>query len=252
MPAIKGVLFDLGNTLLQFVGSWPEVFSKADNQLFTALQNAGFALDETAFKTEFRARLTAYFQERDSEFIELTTAYILRSLLDELGFQNIPDEVIRPALKQMYAVSQAQWDLEEDCIPMLKKLKSQGFRMGIISNASDDSDVQTLVDQNNIRPYFDFVISSAGFGIRKPNPSIFMAGLEAWDIPAEEAVMVGDTLGADILGARNAGIYSIWVIRRSDSPGNQDHAETIFPDAQIETLAELPDLLTQITIKGGE
>jgi putative hydrolase of the HAD superfamily len=115
--------------------------------------------------------------------------------------------------------------------------------MGLISNASDDADVQRLVDNAGIRGYFDFVLSSAACGIRKPNPSIFNIGLEHWRLAPREAVMVGDTLGADILGARNAGIYGIWVTRRADRPANRDHAGTIQPDGQIETLAELPEKL---------
>jgi putative hydrolase of the HAD superfamily len=99
------------------------------------------------------------------------------------------------------------------------------------------------VDNAGIRGYFDFVLSSAACGIRKPNPSIFEVGLEHWRLVPSEAVMVGDTLGADILGARNAGIYSIWITRRADRPSNRDHAGTILPDDQIETLAELPEKL---------
>jgi FMN phosphatase YigB (HAD superfamily) len=58
--------------------------------------------------------------------------------------------------------------------------------------------------------------------------------------------MVGDTLGADILGAQNAGMFAIWVTRYADAPGNRNHRETIHPDATIETIRELPDLLKQL------
>jgi FMN phosphatase YigB (HAD superfamily) len=55
--------------------------------------------------------------------------------------------------------------------------------------------------------------------------------------------MVGDTLGADILGAYNAGIYSIWITRHAESPANRAHADTIQPDAKIESLEDLYPLL---------
>jgi FMN phosphatase YigB (HAD superfamily) len=66
-------------------------------------------------------------------------------------------------------------------------------------------------------------------------------------LPADKVAMVGDTLGADILGARNAGIFSIWIKRRANTAGNLAHADTILPDAQIERLSELPGLLDQFT-----
>jgi FMN phosphatase YigB (HAD superfamily) len=59
----------------------------------------------------------------------------------------------------------------------------------------------------------------------------------------QQVAMVGDTLGADILGAKNAGIYSIWITRRANTPANRAHAETIIPDARISELCELPSLL---------
>ena len=59
------------------------------------------------------------------------------------------------------------------------------------------------------------------------------------EIPNTRVAMVGDTLGADILGAQNADIYSIWITRRADNPANQAHADTIKADMKIATLKEL-------------
>jgi FMN phosphatase YigB (HAD superfamily) len=59
--------------------------------------------------------------------------------------------------------------------------------------------------------------------------------------------MVGDRLGADILGAQNAGMFSIWVTKHANSPGNRAHLDTIRPDATIETIEELPGLLEQLS-----
>jgi FMN phosphatase YigB (HAD superfamily) len=58
--------------------------------------------------------------------------------------------------------------------------------------------------------------------------------------------MVGDTLGADILGAQHAGVYSIWVTRHADTPANRAHADTIQPDALIECLEDLHPLLLRL------
>ena len=107
--------------------------------------------------------------------------------------------------------------------------------------------VQTLVDKASLRPYFDLVLSSAACGVRKPSPRIFRIALEHWGVGPSHAVMVGDTLGADILGAHNAGIFSIWVTRRADTPANRVPAETVTPDAVIDNLAQLPALLEKLT-----
>ncbi len=246
MPRFEAILFDLGNTLVYFDGEWPQVFAQADAELLRLLQDAGLELDSDSFLTEFRARLNAYFIQRDAEFIEHTTAYVLRALLEELGHPAVSEAVLRPSLAAMYAVSQAHWLPEEDALPTLKTLRAQGYKLGLISNAGDDADVQTQVDHAGFRPHLDYVITSAAAGIRKPNPRLFQMALDQWAIPAKKAVMVGDTLGADILGAHNAGLFSVWITRRAGTSANRAHADTILPNATIQTLSQLPDLLLEL------
>ncbi|HLE15193.1 MAG TPA: HAD family hydrolase [Anaerolineales bacterium] len=250
MRAFDVLLFDLGSTLIYFDTDWSQVFNQANEALVGSLKSFGLALDD-GFQQEFRARLGQYFAERDAEFIEYTTAYVLRTLLAERGYPNLPEDTLRIALRAMYAVSQAHWQAEEDAIPTLETLRRVGYRLGMISNAADDEDVQTLVEKANLRPYFEFILTSAVAGIRKPNPRIFTYALDTLRVPAGRAAMVGDTLGADILGAQNAGVFSIWIKRRADVPGNQSHADTIRPEAIIERLSDLPALLESLAKEQG-
>ena len=69
--SIKGILFDLGNTLLYFDGRWPEVLASADRKLSDALSDAGLDLDKEAFSSDFRARLVDYHIQREVDFIKL-------------------------------------------------------------------------------------------------------------------------------------------------------------------------------------
>jgi len=248
MRPFDAIIFDLGSTLIYFEGDWSEVIYQASQVLYRQLEKAGLKLDERPFLREYHQAVNAYYQERESEFIEHTTHYILRNLLVEWGYPEVPDQILRQALKAMYAVSQAHWHVEPDAVPTLKKLQERGYRLGLISNAADDNDVQTLVDKAEIRSFFDKILTSAGEGIRKPNPHIFQKLLDYWDLPPMQVAMVGDTLGADVLGAKNAGLFSIWITQRSDTPANQAHADTIHPDATINALSELPGLLDQLEV----
>jgi FMN phosphatase YigB (HAD superfamily) len=67
--------------------------------------------------------------------------------------------------------------------------------------------------------------------------------LAYWHAKSSQAVMVGDTLSADILGARSSHIASIRITRRVNKNANNDYLDTIQPDATIQTLADLPPLL---------
>jgi HAD superfamily hydrolase (TIGR01662 family) len=243
VPALNGVIFDLGNTLIYFDGDWSQVYTQADIELARFLQATGLNLDEDRFLDEFRTRLREYHNEREAEFIEYTTAHILRTLLHEWGFSEIPDEIITSGLEAMYRVSQAHWKPEEDALPTIQKLKAQGYLLGLISNAADDADVQTLVDKANLRPYFEVILSSAAAGIRKPHPEIFQRAMSALKTSPSHTAMVGDTLEADILGAKNAGMVGIWITRRVEILNRQGETKSIKSDAVINRLSELPEVL---------
>ncbi len=232
MSRFNALIFDLGSTLIYFDGDWPQVSAQADNILLRQLQKAGIALDEQAFLVNYRRQADAYYQERETEFIENTMMYILREILAEWGYKDLSDNLLRQALDDTYAVSQAYWRLEADALSTLQTLRRNGYRLGLISNAADDQNVQKLVDKVQIRPFFDRILTSADQGVRKPNPRIFQTMLDTWSLPAQRVAMVGDTLGADILGARNAGIFSIWITRRVDFTGQSSSRQHHYPQCK--------------------
>ena len=241
----EAIIFDLGNTLIYFDAEWEQIFPQADQALLNSLRNSGLALDDT-FADVFRDRLGRYYREREMEFVEYTTWNILRTLLSDWGIEDVSEDVIQLALAELHSVSQAHWQPEDDMLVTLSWLEANNYRLGMISNAGDDADVQALIDKADIRPFFDIILTSAAQGIRKPNPEIFRRVLNYWKLEPEQVAMVGDTLGADILGAKNAGIFSIWITRRANTPANLAHQDTILPDERIANLRELPGLLEMI------
>jgi HAD superfamily hydrolase (TIGR01662 family) len=236
----KVVFFDFGSTLIYTKDPWPPIYEQADRALVDVLQKAGIPLDFRTFSSEFETFLDSYYAERGASTIEKTTLSVLREILATNGFQSVPDLTLREALDAMYAVTQQNWYLEEDAIPTLEVLRECGLRLGMISNTSDDENVQQLLDRWELRRYFENIITSAGCGIRKPDERIYRLALETFNVPAEQTAMVGDTLDADILGANRMGIKSIWITRRvaglDPSPAK--------PDAIVSTLSEIPAILT--------
>jgi HAD superfamily hydrolase (TIGR01662 family) len=241
------VLFDLGGTLMYFRGQWAQVIQQSDAAMMDALQASGISLDSQPFLGGFHDRLRKYDDECGPEFIEYTMAHILKEMLGEYGVEEVPGSLLEEVLKSRFAVSQSYWEVEADALPTLQTLQERGYRMGLISNAGNDADVQALIEKAGIRPFFQCIITSAARGLRKPNPRIFHETLHQLGGEPGRAAMVGDTLGADILGAQNAGITSIWITRRADVPANHAHRNTIHPDLIIERLSELPGLLEKQT-----
>jgi len=240
MRKIKAVIFDLGNTLLYFNGEWDDIYERSDLALTSSLVQSGLDLDASAFRLDFRTRLKNAHKQREIDHLEASTTNLLSESLEKFGHSAIEPGVIQAALASLYAVSQEQWLVEDDCEPTLRKLRRQRYRMGLLSNAGDDVDLQTLVNKAKIRPFFDFVLSSEKIGYRKPHSAYFEAGLKYWNYKYDQVAMVGDKLHADILGANQLGMFSVWIDRRAESTSQESG---IKPDAVISTLSELPELL---------
>ncbi len=243
MSQFSVVLFDLGSTLLYFDGALPVLVQQADHLLFEALVKLGYRLDAASFIPAFRGELQVYFHQREVDFLEYTVKNMLRLNLASVGYTDVPEAHLKTALREMYAVTEAHWKLEEDALPTLAALKRQGYRLGLISNAADADDLRTLLDQNGLTAWFEQILISAEVGYRKPHPHIFQLALDFFGVTPKQAVMVGDKLGADVLGAQNAGLANVWITRRAYRSDNLVHEDTIQPDVTVETLAELPDRL---------
>jgi len=239
--SIKYILFDLGGTLMHSIGDWTPILERADNALGGKLLENEIELDVK----NFRSRLHEYYEQRDKDNQETTYHFVLRELLKELDYAIVAESVIRSALDALYSVTQTNWQLEDDTVSTLERLKSEKYRMGIFSNAGDDKDVQELIDGFGIRSYFDFVLTSAACYYRKPHPRAFEIALARWNIQPNEAVMIGDNLEADISGAKNAGMQTIWITRRAEFKNEDMHR--IKPDFSIRKLTELPPTLERIS-----
>ncbi len=239
---IRHILFDLGGTLMHSRGDWSPILESADLALTNKLQEYDIDLDSRVFRT----RLHEYYDQREQDFRETTYHFVLRELLEELGYAEVEEPVIRSALDAMFSTTQTNWILEEDTLATLQKLKSQEYHLGIFSNAGDDKDVQELIKSFGIRSYFDFVLTSAACYYRKPHPRAFEIALAQWNISPNEAAMIGDNLQADIYGAKNLDMQTIWITRRAQY--KVDDEQRIKPDFSLRGLNELYPALEQINL----
>jgi HAD superfamily hydrolase (TIGR01549 family) len=237
------IFFDFGDTLIYFDGNWDDVLRRSTKRLWKFLCKSGYPINREQFKQDFNKRMREYYLERDKSLKEYTSAGVLLDYMNDLGFSNLDDTFIREALNTMYSVSQEYWNLEIDTIPTLEWLQSNGYRIGLISNASDKDDVYSLLQQFNLTDYFEHIIISADFGLRKPHREIFQEGLSLFSCQPQDSFMVGDRLDMDILGAIQLGIRSVWISRRSIHKGNEN-LFGIRPDYEIQSLEELKIILS--------
>lgn len=94
-------------------------------------------------------------------------------------------------------------------IPLLERLRSEGFGLGVCTNKLEGLSVQ-LLDALDLSKYFGSVVGPDTLGVAKPDPRPFNEAVARLGLVAPRAVMVGDS-ETDILTARNAGVPVIGV-----------------------------------------
>lgn len=126
--------------------------------------------------------------------------------------------------------------LYDDTVPTLQHLREAGFKLAIVSNW--DTPLDPLTERLGIAHYFDIIVASHDARVRsaKPDPHIFNYTLEVVGVSAAEAVHIGDTYEADIVGAQNVGIRPILIDRDNTQTGRWHET--------IQSLSQLPELLS--------
>ena len=248
---IQGVIFDLGHTLMHLDGAWAEIFERGAEDLVRFLQTHAPEVDvEALARTWLDCRRDGFARAQDT-LREVTAEDTMRRSLAGCGLPDPDPGLLAGAIDAFFANEEARWSADPEALPVLQTLSGRGLRMGLLSNATHDPLIQRLVDRLGFRPWLDPALSSAGTGIRKPDPAAFGPILEEWGLPAASVVVVGDTLEADVLGARRAGMRAVWLRARPDArqegaaiPSGSQAPPT--PDATIEHLGELPTCLLSL------
>lgn len=252
MPAIRGVIFDFGSTLIRFRGDWDDVLSRGRLAMATWLKQAGYPLDVQAFSQAVQRAFQVNFRDRHYDHRERASRQILRDALAEIGLPAVPEDDLREALRRLYAPSEACWSPVPGVHEALSALRGGGLRLGLLSNASDVDNVERLLASARLPVVFDPVVISAAAGVRKPTPSLFEGILRQWWIEPQEAVMVGDLLGEDILGAQRAGLHQIWVRADADPAFNAEFQGKVIPEWTVDTVQDVPALLLPLAADSAE
>lgn len=93
-------------------------------------------------------------------------------------------------------------------LKVLQTLKDQGVPMVLVSNFYGNMPV--VLHEFGFDGLFVKVVESAVVGIRKPDPRIFLLGVDALGLKPEEVTVVGDSLDKDIIPAHEAGCQTVW------------------------------------------
>jgi FMN phosphatase YigB (HAD superfamily) len=166
---IKGIIFDLGGTLIRMTRSWDEVIREGCEGMVTwYLKKKRIKLNSDALIAAFTAELTSGRDLAEQSQAEILIGQNLQTALKQIEAPVSASALIEAAIKIYFEPEEAAWQGYPDAIETLKALQAQGYRLGLYSNASDDKCVQRLINRNKFRPFLAPTFSSAAWGWRKP------------------------------------------------------------------------------------
>ncbi|MFQ6012634.1 MAG: HAD family hydrolase [Thermoplasmata archaeon] len=162
------------------------------------------AFDET--ETEFKRSFPA--PEEEKAFFRRYDAAILR----RLGLPH--DEAMLDTVQRHFETIVLH--AYEDVRPALTSLGEEGYRLGIISNASHD--LPGRIEGLDLTRHFESITYSYAVGAEKPDPRIFRAALATMKVWPAQAVHVGDRFEADVRGASRVGMTPMLIDRKTEHP----------------------------------
>ncbi|MBN1342002.1 MAG: HAD family hydrolase [Phycisphaerae bacterium] len=240
---IRAVLFDLGDTLVNFgeVDHYA-AFREGAALAHKYLLEAGEPVCDlkTFHRRQLRAIEWAYFRSKLS-WRDCDTLKVLAKINRRMGLTTRLEDLER-LCGLFYEPVRVQGTLEPRAHEVLARLRDNGCQLGLISNTIVPG--VTLDDhmrREGLLEFFPFRFYSCEVGCRKPQRRIFRMALRTMGVDAGGAAFVGDTLVADIKGANRAGMISVLKATDGHRPTGR-----IQPDHVIAALSELPGLIEDI------
>ena len=136
------------------------------------------------------------------------------------------DELIAATCRFFRDTSTRQLRLYEWSVPILKKLKENGKKVYLLSNAQRSFTYHEM-EKLDIVKYFDNIYISSDHGVKKPNPAFFRILMEKEGLVVKDCLFLGNDQTCDILGAQSMGMDT-WYVHTNCSPEYREDVKATY------------------------
>lgn len=234
LEGTKGIIFDYGGTIDTGGEHWSWVIRRA-------WQQAGVEVALPTFRDAYvhaereLARTRHILPEHD--FHDLLRIKINIELQWLAGQGEFPPQDVEAKAAEIADICNTEAAAHvKAAAPVLQAL-SEHYPLVLVSNFYGN--ISKVLEEFGVRNYFQKIVESAVVGVRKPDPKIFLLGVEALGIRPEETLVVGDSYRKDIVPADEAGCRAVW-IKGPGWTGEEDSQEYPYT---IKNLQELTKFL---------
>lgn len=219
---MRAVIFDLDDTLVDQTTA----ARTASIEWGRGLGLAGSDEELAASWSTIAAPLYRRYQLRELTFAEQRRARA-REFLPHLDLA--ADKAADEAFRGYLDLYEAGWTCFADAVPTLRRVREAGLVAAILTNG-EHAHQHLKLDLVGLGGEVDAMFTSDQFPHGKPDPAPFLGTCRRLGVSPGEALMVGDSLVADVEGARAAGLGAVLLDRHDEHPSHSP---------RIRTLAEL-------------
>ena len=239
--APKGLLLDYGGTLVEEVRS----DARAGNEalLARALYRPAHITMEQVMARANRVS-TEVAARRDEFHLETPWPTLTRLIHEYLGIQ---------FAEPMAELEMAFWRASVTTTPMpgareaLEQFHRSGLRLAVVSNCAFSQDaLRYELGKHGLADRLEFIVVSAEYSVRKPNPLLFETAAAKLGVACEEIWFVGDRLDTDVTGAKAAGMKAVWF-----QPGNTTELLSDSSILKVESWNDLVHALRIASVRDG-
>ncbi|NLI10118.1 MAG: HAD-IA family hydrolase [Elusimicrobia bacterium] len=222
---IKAVIFDIDNTLMDFM----RMKRAAVDAAVDAMIDAGLNVK----KEEMIEKIfNVYWQEgiEDQNIFD-------KVLTKEFG--QVDYKILAAGIIGYKRAKEGHMTLYPHVKLTMTELMKMGIRMGVVSDAPR-LPVWLRIVGLGLHHYFENVVSYDDTGERKPSTKPFKKILELMKLKPDEALMLGDWAERDIVGAKNVGMVTAWA-----RYGNQFDTKISGADYEIDDIYQLINIVKE-------
>jgi len=242
---IKGLIFDFGFTLFKFkdvslekyLNCYNEGLAKSLEKLIDLKLLTNTSLREEIIKTFLKKR-AYYFKESIKTKNEYRTSLIFKETFEKYDIIELDDRILDELANIFHSCERDEWVPFQYTRETLKKLKNEKkVKLAVLSNHPHHATIENLLLKYDLRKFFDAVVTSAEYGRRKPDPSIFHYTIKKMGLKSPEDCMICGDEYADISGGNRAGLKTILCARTYKFPFEKEINNQAF--IKIENISEI-------------
>lgn len=222
---LKAVVFDLDNTLVDFM----KMKKRAIEEAIPAMVDAGLEITP-----EIANRIIdEIYKEQGIEYQQVFDEFLNRVL------KKVDHKILAAGIVAYRRAREASLIPYPHVYSTLNKLTKAGVKLGIVSDAPS-KEAWLRLAYLNFHHIFDAVVTFDEVGERKPSPKPFQMILKKLDVKPQEAIMIGDWVERDIIGASQVGMKTAFA-RYGDTFNTEQHNA----DYELKDISELVDIIAK-------